>query len=61
MKGRYETRREYVVVDNHRGRGRGHAYGRDYDDVSPLKGIVLGGGQHTVRVDVACVAVPRNS
>lgn len=28
------------------------AWGRDYDDVSPLKGIVLGGGQHTVRVAV---------
>jgi transglutaminase-like putative cysteine protease len=28
------------------------AWGRDYDDVSPLKGIVLGGGQHRVRVEV---------
>ncbi len=28
------------------------AWGRDYDDVSPLKGVILGGGQHTVRVSV---------
>jgi transglutaminase-like putative cysteine protease len=28
------------------------AWGRDYDDVSPLKGVILGGGQHTVTVSV---------
>ncbi|MGQ0635317.1 MAG: transglutaminase family protein [Planctomycetaceae bacterium] len=28
------------------------AWGRDYDDVCPLRGIVLGGGQHRVRVEV---------
>ena len=28
------------------------AWGRDYDDVSPVKGVVLGGGQHTVTVSV---------
>ncbi len=28
------------------------AWGRDYDDVSPLKGIILGGGSHTVAVAV---------
>lgn len=28
------------------------AWGRDYDDVSPLKGVILGGGQHTVTVNV---------
>ncbi|MBA4188234.1 MAG: transglutaminase [Planctomycetaceae bacterium] len=28
------------------------AWGRDYEDVSPLKGVILGGGQHTVRVSV---------
>ena len=28
------------------------AWGRDYDDVSPVKGVVLGGGQHAVRVAV---------
>ncbi len=28
------------------------AWGRDYDDVSPLKGVTLGGGAHTVEVEV---------
>lgn len=28
------------------------AWGRDYDDVSPVKGVVLGGGPHTVTVAV---------
>jgi transglutaminase-like putative cysteine protease len=28
------------------------AWGRDYDDVSPIKGVVLGGGRHTVTVAV---------
>jgi transglutaminase-like putative cysteine protease len=28
------------------------AWGRDYDDVSPVKGVVLGGGQHSVHVAV---------
>lgn len=28
------------------------AWGRDYDDVSPVKGVVLGGGQHSVDVAV---------
>lgn len=28
------------------------AWGRDYDDVSPLKGVILGGGQHVVKVSV---------
>jgi len=28
------------------------AWGRDYEDVSPLKGVILGGGQHVVRVAV---------
>lgn len=28
------------------------AWGRDYEDVSPLKGVILGGGKHTVRVSV---------
>ncbi|KAF0143358.1 MAG: Transglutaminase-like [Rhodospirillaceae bacterium] len=29
------------------------AWGRDYDDVSPLKGVVMGGGAHTLRVEVS--------
>ena len=28
------------------------AWGRDYDDVSPIKGVILGGGQHVVKVGV---------
>lgn len=28
------------------------AWGRDYDDVSPVKGVILGGGTHTVKVAV---------
>ena len=32
------------------------AWGRDYEDVSPLKGVILGGGQH--RVNVAVDVVP---
>jgi transglutaminase-like putative cysteine protease len=28
------------------------AWGRDYDDVSPVKGVTLGGGFHTVEVSV---------
>lgn len=28
------------------------AYGRDYDDVSPISGVLLGGGTHTVHVAV---------
>jgi transglutaminase-like putative cysteine protease len=32
------------------------AYGRDYDDVSPISGVLLGGGAHSV--DVAVDVVP---
>ena len=28
------------------------AYGRDYDDVSPISGVLLGGGAHSVHVSV---------
>lgn len=31
------------------------AWGRDYDDVSPLKGVILGGGHHSVHVAVKVV------
>jgi transglutaminase-like putative cysteine protease len=36
------------------------AWGRDYDDVSPIKGVILGGGQHTVvvAVDVTLMSDP---
>ena len=33
------------------------AYGRDYDDVSPISGILLGGNDHTVHVGVDVVPV----
>jgi len=29
------------------------AWGRDYDDVSPVRGVVLGGGEHTISVAVS--------
>lgn len=41
--------------------GEGHillAWGRDYDDVSPVKGVVLGGGQHAVNVAVHVERLP---
>jgi transglutaminase-like putative cysteine protease len=28
------------------------AWGRDYADVAPIKGVILGGGEHTVEVEV---------
>ncbi len=28
------------------------AWGRDYDDVSPIKGVILGGGRHSINVGV---------
>lgn len=28
-------------------------WGRDFDDMSPIKGVMTGGGQHTVTVDVS--------
>ena len=32
------------------------AYGRDFSDVSPLRGVILGGGKHTVHVSVDVAA-----
>jgi transglutaminase-like putative cysteine protease len=29
------------------------AWGRDFGDVSPLRGVILGGGSHTLSVRVA--------
>lgn len=34
------------------------AWGRDYDDVSPLRGVVLGGGVHEVEVAVDVIEAP---
>jgi transglutaminase-like putative cysteine protease len=33
------------------------AWGRDYGDVSPLRGVILGGTQHTLKVGVSVVPV----
>jgi len=33
------------------------AHGRDYDDVSPISGVLLGGGEHTVAVGVDVLPV----
>ena len=33
------------------------AWGRDYDDVSPIKGVILGGGSHTMTIAVDVVRV----
>ncbi len=33
------------------------AWGRDYGDVSPLRGVILGGGQHALHVGVSVVPV----
>jgi transglutaminase-like putative cysteine protease len=33
------------------------AWGRDYNDVSPIRGVILGGGAHTLRVHVDVVRV----
>ncbi len=32
-------------------------YGRDYTDVTPLKGVIFGGGKHTVKVEVDVIPV----
>ncbi|MFO1501799.1 MAG: transglutaminase family protein [Verrucomicrobiota bacterium] len=31
------------------------AWGRDYDDVSPVRGVIVGGGEHQLRVAVDVV------
>lgn len=33
------------------------AWGRDYDDVSPIKGVLLGGGEQSIRVGVDVVPI----
>lgn len=34
------------------------AWGRDFSDVSPLRGVILGGGAHSYGVDVTLIPVP---
>jgi transglutaminase-like putative cysteine protease len=33
------------------------AYGRDYSDISPLKGIILVSGEHKVKVEVDVIPI----
>ena len=37
------------------------AWGRDYGDVTPLKGVIFGGGAHTLEVEVDIVRLPDSS
>jgi transglutaminase-like putative cysteine protease len=37
------------------------AWGRDYEDVSPVRGVILGGGAHSLRVHVDVVRVEPES
>jgi transglutaminase-like putative cysteine protease len=53
----YAGNGEWIEIDptNDRLAGDGHiavAYGRDYDDVCPIKGIIHGGGRHGIEVAV---------
>lgn len=34
------------------------AWGRDYHDVSPMRGVILGGGDHALRVSVDVIRTP---
>jgi transglutaminase-like putative cysteine protease len=41
--------------------GEGHvtlAWGRDFGDVSPLRGMIVGGGRHKLSVDVRVQPLP---
>jgi transglutaminase-like putative cysteine protease len=37
------------------------AYGRDFGDVTPLQGVILGGGRHTLRVMVDVAPLPSDT
>jgi transglutaminase-like putative cysteine protease len=37
------------------------AWGRDYHDVSPIHGVILGGGDHTLRVNVEVLPLAESS
>lgn len=37
------------------------AWGRDYGDVSPLRGVILGGAQHTLHVGVSVIPLDRDA
>lgn len=53
----------WVALDptNDRRVGRDHvtlAWGRDFGDVSPLRGVILGGGDHELTVNVSVAPLP---
>src|SRR5262249_31382052 len=37
------------------------AWGRDFGDVSPIRGVILGGGEHTLRVQVDVIRQPQQA
>ena len=37
------------------------AWGRDYSDVSPIRGIIVGSGEHSLDVAVDVVPMPESS
>ncbi len=56
----------WVALDptNDRRVGRDHvtlAWGRDFGDVSPLRGVILGGGSHELTVNVSVRPLPVGS
>jgi transglutaminase-like putative cysteine protease len=36
-------------------------WGRDYSDVSPIRGIIIGSGEHSMDVAVDVIPVPESS
>ncbi len=52
----YDPTNRLVVSDEH----IALAWGRDFSDVSPLKGVITGGGAHSVKVSVDVKPLERN-
>ena len=50
----FDPTNDLVVTDQH----VTVAHGRDYGDVSPIRGIILGGGEHSLSVAVRLAEVP---
>jgi transglutaminase-like putative cysteine protease len=49
----FDPTNDLVVADQH----VVVAYGRDFSDVTPLRGVILGGGKHSLHVAVSVLAV----
>jgi transglutaminase-like putative cysteine protease len=49
----FDPTNELIVTDEH----ITIAFGRDYDDVSPISGVLLGGNEHTVVVGVDVIPI----